>query len=138
MKRIVDLNVPVVQVGIRAQSKEEADLIKNSKLIHTFYANEIRKNDNWKKEALAALSGDVYITIDADGLDPSVIPAVGTAEPGGLLWEETVDFLRRVIRKRNVVGIDVVEIAPRHGEIISEYTCAKLIYRLIGYLSLKK
>lgn len=138
MKRIADMNVPLVQIGIRAQCKEEADLIRNSKLISTFYAHEIRKNDGWKKQALAALGPDVYITIDADGFDPSVIPAVGTAEPGGLFWEETVDFLRKVIRKRNVVGIDVVEVAPRSGEIISEYTCAKLIYRLIGYLSLKK
>lgn len=134
MARIHDLAVPLTQIGIRAQCREEADLIKRSDNIFTFYAHEIRNQPDWMTEALQTVENDVYITIDADGFDPSVIPAVGTAEPRGLYWEETLTFLKKVIGSRNVVGFDVVEIAPVAGNILSEYTCAKLIYRLIGYL----
>ena len=138
MYRIQELGVPLTQIGIRAQCIEEAELIKSSKKINTFYIHNIRKNENWMDEALKSLGKNVYISIDADGFDPSVVPAVGTAEPNGLFWNETVEFLKLVIQKKNIVGFDVVEIAPKKGEILSEYTMAKLIYRLIGYLSIKK
>ena len=85
------------------------------------------------EELIAPMSNDVYITIDADGFDPSIMPAVGTAEPNGLQWTETLDFLKRVFKERNVVGFDVVECAPIEGSILSEYTLAKLVYKLIGY-----
>jgi len=138
MYRIQELGVPLTQIGIRAQCIEESELIKSSKHIHTFYIHYIRKNENWMTEALKSLGKNVYISIDADGFDPSVVPAVGTAEPNGLFWNETLDFLRLVIQKKNIIGFDVVEIAPKKGEILSEYTMAKLIYRLIGFLSIKK
>ena len=93
-----------------------------------------RNNRDWMQDALKTIKNDIYLTIDADGFDPSVIPAVGTAEPRGLFWEETLSFLRQVIMTKNVVGFDVVEIAPVENNTLSEYTCAKLIYRLIGYL----
>ncbi len=128
-----DMNIPMVQIGIRAQCKEEADLIRASDNIHTFYAHQIRKNPHWMQDAINKLSNDVYLTIDADGFDPAVIPAVGTAEPNGLFWVETLEFLKEVFRTRNVVGFDVVECAPIEGSILSEYTLAKLVYRLIGY-----
>lgn len=137
MFRIQELGVPLTQIGIRAQCIEESELIKSSKKIQTFYIHDIRKNENWMIEALKSLGKNVYISIDADGFDPSVVPAVGTAEPNGLFWNETLEFLKLVIQKKNIVGFDVVEIAPKKGEILSEYTMAKLIYRLIGYLSLK-
>jgi agmatinase len=137
MARIHDLGIPLVQIGIRAQCKEESDLIQSSGKIHTYYAHEIRRNSGWQKEALSKLSGNVYLTIDADGFDPSIVPAVGTAEPNGLYWNETLEFLRQVFSKCNVVGFDVVEIAPREGDILSEYTMAKLVYRLIGYQAIK-
>jgi agmatinase len=138
MARVHDLGIPLTQIGIRAQCKEEADLIKSSSNIHTFYAHVIRKNANWMNEAVATLSENVYLTIDADGFDPAVIPAVGTAEPNGLFWVETLSFLRTVFEKKNVIGFDVVECAPVAGQILSEYTLAKLIYRLIGYRMKKK
>ena len=138
MYRIQEIGVPLTQIGIRAQCIEESQLIKSSKHIHTFYIHDIRKNPNWMNEALKSLGKNVYISIDADGFDPSVVPAVGTAEPNGLFWNETLDFLKLVIQKKNIVGFDVVEIAPAKGSILSEYTMAKLIYRLIGYISLKK
>jgi len=134
MARVHDLNIPLTQIGIRAQCREEAELIRSSKNIFTFYAHDIRNNKNWMEDALKSLGEHVYLTIDADGFDPSIMPAVGTAEPRGLLWDETLTFLKKVISARNIVGIDVVEIAPVEGNTLSEYTCAKLIYRLIGYL----
>ncbi|MES2691376.1 MAG: agmatinase [Bacteroidota bacterium] len=136
MKRVFDMGVPLTQIGIRAQCIEEAALIKSSKNIHTFYAHQVRQNPNWMDEALKTLGHNVYISIDADGFDPAVVPAVGTAEPNGMLWNETLTFLKKVIEKKNIVGFDVVEIAPVKGNTLSEYTMAKLVYRLIGYLTL--
>ena len=133
MARIHEQGIPLVQIGIRAQCKEESDLIKSSDKIHTFYAHQIRRNANWMEEALSKLSKNVYLTIDADGFDPSIMPAVGTAEPNGLFWSETLEFLRRVFQQHNVVGFDIVECAPMEGTILSEFTLAKLAYRLIGY-----
>jgi len=133
MARVHDLEVPLTQIGIRAQCIEESQLIKSSPIIHTYYAHEVRLNPNWAAEALKTLGPNVYISIDADGFDPSIVPAVGTAEPNGMLWNETVMFLKEVIAKRNVVGFDVVEIAPIKGNILTEFTMAKLVYKLIGY-----
>lgn len=134
MKRVYDMGVLLTQVGIRAQCIEEAQLIRKSKDIHTFYAHQVRNNSAWMDDALKTLGKTVYISIDADGFDPSVVPAVGTAEPNGLMWNETLQFLKKVCEKRKVVGFDVVEIAPSRDSILSEYTMAKLVYRLIGYL----
>jgi agmatinase len=113
-------------------------LIKSSKNITTFYAHQIRQSNNWIEQASGSLTENVYITIDADGFDPSVVPAVGTAEPGGLFWEEVNRLLESVVKSRNVVGFDIVEIAPAKGEILSEYTMAKLAYRLMGFITQKK
>jgi agmatinase len=138
MARVHDMGINLCQVGIRAQCKQEADLIKASSNIFTFYAHQIRKNHEWMQEVISSLSDNVYITIDADGFDPSIVPAVGTAEPGGLYWRETMELLSQVICQKNVVGFDVVEIAPRKGDILSEYNMAKLVYRLIGFVSSKE
>jgi agmatinase len=138
MYRVQELGVSLTQIGIRAQCIEEAELIKKSKHIHTYYAHQVRANHNWMADALSTLKDKVYITIDADGFDPSVVPNVGTAEPNGLFWNETLQFLKQVIASKQIIGLDVVEIAPQKGSILSEYTMAKMVYRLIGYLSLKK
>jgi agmatinase len=137
MYRVQELGVPLTQIGIRAQCIEESNLIKESSHINTFYAHQIRNNPNWADEALATLGENVYISIDADGFDPSIVPAVGTAEPNGMQWNETIQFLKKVIATKNIVGFDVVEIAPVKGNILTEYTMAKLVYKLIGYLTLK-
>lgn len=133
MARINELGLTICQAGIRAQCIEEAQLIKSSDNIHTFYAHQLRSNPLWMEELIAPMGNDVYITIDADGFDPSIMPAVGTAEPNGLFWTETLDFLKKVFKERNVVGFDIVECAPIEGSILSEYTLAKLAYKLIGY-----
>ena len=138
MARVHELDVKLCQVGIRAQCREEAELIKSSKKIKTFYAHQVRQNSNWIEQAVNALTENVYITIDADGFDPSVVPAVGTAEPGGLYWDEVNNLLDAVTKNKNVVGFDIVEIAPARGQILSEYAMAKLAYRLIGFIARKK
>ncbi|MGI8892018.1 MAG: agmatinase [Bacteroidia bacterium] len=138
MARVKELGLKITQIGIRAQEKAEAEVIRASPHINTFYAYQIRSNNNWMQEAVETLSDNVYITIDADGFDPSVIPAVGTAEPGGLYWQETLDFLKMVCREKNVVGFDVVEVAPIEGQIISEFVLAKLVYKIIGFIETNK
>ncbi|MFN4082186.1 MAG: agmatinase [Bacteroidia bacterium] len=137
MARIHQADAPITQIGIRAQCIEEATLIKESKNIQTYYAHQIRQNDQWALEALKTLGNNVYITIDTDGFDPSIAPAVGTAEPNGLYWHETIMFLKDVFATKNVVGFDVVECAPVKGSILTEYNMAKLVYKLIGFQTLK-
>ncbi len=132
MARIRELGVNICQAGIRAQSREEAELIRSDPRIHAFYAHQLHSNPEWMNEAVSCLTDDVYVTIDADVFDPSVIPAVGTAEPGGLFWEETLEFLSKLAAAKRIVGFDVVEMAPRGEETRSAYTLAKLAYRLMG------
>ena len=136
LARIHDLGVNLYQVGIRAQCKEEAELIKSSPLINTWYAHQIAANANWQDEVVAALPEKIYLTIDADGFDPSVMPAVGTAEPGGLGWFETLQFLKKVCTQKEVVGFDIVECAPKEGEILTQFSLAKLLYKILGYCTL--
>ena len=138
MARIHELGLKICQIGIRAQCKEEAELIKSSKNISTFYAHQICSDKNWIQKAADALTENVYITIDADGFDPSVVPAVGTAEPGGLFWQEVNELLEHIVKNKNIIGFDIVEIAPVDGQIHSEYTMAKLAYRLMGFIIRKK
>jgi len=136
MARILELDIPLVQVGIRAQCAEEAALIKNSDNIHTWYAHQLWDNDDWINACIDKLSDHVYLTIDADGFDPSVAPAVGTAEPGGLTWQQGCKLIRKLAERKKIVGFDIVEIAPRKTDIITEFTMAKLCYKILGYLQL--
>lgn len=137
LARVFDLGVPLTQVGIRAQCKEEAMLIKNNPdTIHTWYAHMVHSTPDWIDKVVETLKGaPVYVTIDADGFDPSVMPAVGTAEPNGLTWHQGTQLLKKVAEKCNVVGFDIVEIAPRENEILTQFNCAKLLYKFISYLS---
>ncbi|HNQ13271.1 MAG TPA: agmatinase [Bacteroidia bacterium] len=135
MARVHDLNIPITQVGIRAQCKQESDLIQSSDRIHTFYAHEVVGKENWIEKVVNTLGDNVYITIDADGFDPSVVPNVGTAEPGGLSWYEVVDLMEAVCQKRNVIGFDIVEVAPIKENTLSEFTLAKLAYRIMGFIT---
>jgi agmatinase len=80
-----------------------------------------------------SLSDTVYITIDVDGLDPAIMPATGTPEPGGLSWYEALALLRKVIERRTVVGCDLVELSPIPGNVAPNFLCAKLIYKILSY-----
>jgi len=135
MARVSESTKNIVQVGIRSQCKEEYDFLKKNK-IKTFYMRDIRNNKfgkNWKKKVLDSLSENIYITFDVDGFDPSVISATGTPEPGGLFWDETMTLLKLVGMQKNIVGFDVVELAPSEHNLVSNFNTAKLVYKLLNY-----
>lgn len=133
MRRVVDMGLPTVQIGIRAICKEEADLIK-AKNLTVFRAREIAANLDWIEKALASIpTQKVFLTIDLDGIDPTLIPGVGTPEPGGLSWYAITTFLRQVFATHQVIGCDVMELAPIVDSVVSQFTAAKLVYKLIGY-----
>ncbi len=131
MHRIMEMNPRIVQVGIRAQCVEEARLIE-TKGIHTHYAHDLRQN-GLNERIIDDLEEHVYITIDVDFFDPSMMPATGTPEPGGFFWTESVRFLKKLFEKRNVVGFDVVETSPVNGLHHAEFTVARLIYKLMAF-----
>jgi agmatinase len=132
-RRLIEEN-RIVQVGIRSLSQEEADFIKKKNL-RLFYAKDIIGKKGWMKEAIFRLSDKIYLSIDLDFLDPSIMPAVGTPEPGGLGWYETLKFLRLLTKEKKILGIDVVELCPSPSDIPSSFTAAKLIYKLLAYLT---
>lgn len=125
MARIKEI-CPIVQVGIR--SAEQKPDNKN-----IFYAKDIHDNDKWMEQAISKLTDNVFITIDLDGLDPSIMPSTGTPEPGGLQWYQTLKFLKKLCQKKNVVGFDVVELAPNQNNVAPDFLAAKLIYKLLSY-----
>ena len=133
MRRIREL-APTVQVGIRNLSIEESEYIQNQSNLPIFYAREMHSSDAWMDKAISLLSEEVYLTLDLDFLDPSIMPAVGTPEPGGLLWYPTLAFLKKLAKQKKIVGFDVVELAPLPGMAAPDFLAAKLIYKLMGYI----
>ena len=131
MRRSLEF-APVTQVGIRSMSTEEAEAAPglNTKI---FYDATMRKDPNWIDRVVDTLSGPVYITIDVDGMDPAIMPATGTPEPGGLSWYEIVALLRATIARKTVVACDVVELSPLPGMMAPNFLCAKLIYKILTY-----
>ena len=131
MARVADdTAVPIVQVGIRAFSQEEIGIVQTERF-KTFYAHEIDPLDHsWMDRVVAALPESVYMTIDLDGLDPSVVPGTGTPEPGGLSYRQLVNLIKAVGRNRSVVAADVTELAKIEGFQVSEYTAAKIVTKI--------
>ncbi|MFH1619493.1 MAG: agmatinase [bacterium] len=126
----------IVQAGIRSVAPEEKQNI-NSGNVKTFLMHEHLEINSLIKKVLSCLTKEVYLTIDVDGFDPSVIPGTGTPQPGGFSWHDGLKLFRAVCGKKKVVGVDVVETAPQKGTTVSEFAAAKLVYRLMGYLSEK-
>jgi agmatinase len=133
MRRIDDLAVPFVQVGIRSFSKEEWQLC-TSRGWQPWTTARMRERANWLSEIEQWAGGrPVYLTFDLDGLDPAVLPATGTPEPDGLSWQTATRLIAMLCRTCNLVGADFVELAPPAGPAYSNFTAAKLVYRTIGY-----
>jgi agmatinase len=130
MRRVREL-VPAASVGIRSLSEEEADHL-SAHPEPIWSVRGFRALGRGWEPILSALTGDVFVTFDLDGLDPSVLPATGTPEPGGLDWYEAVDLLRAVSERSRIVGFDVVELSPLAGHVASDFLAARLVYRLIG------
>ncbi|PIP23634.1 MAG: agmatinase [Candidatus Nealsonbacteria bacterium CG_4_10_14_0_2_um_filter_38_17] len=129
MRRIVDdLKLSVTQVGIRSTTEEEMIYIKESKKNSIFYGKQYEI-----EKVISTLKENVYLTFDLDALDPSIMPSVGTPEPGGLGWYESLDLLKAVAQSRNIVGADVVELSPIPGLIAPDFLAAKLVYKIISY-----
>ncbi len=127
MKRIYGLNKRLIQIGIRSQCREEASFIKKEG-IHTLYAHQTRSR--WS-QIVSKIGGNIYITFDVDFWDPSIMPATGTPEPGGFLWDETMRFLEELFEAGNVVGCDVVELSPMRELPHPDFTTARLVHKLI-------
>lgn len=136
MRRIVDMGLPTVQIGIRSICQEEATLIREKELV-VIRARDIALKADWMEQALDGIKTEkVFLTIDLDGIDPTLIPGVGTPEPGGLHWYALLTFLQQVFERHRVIGSDVMELAPIADSVVSEFTAAKLVYKLIGYQAL--
>ncbi len=132
MRRVLEM-ASGVQVGLRSISGEELEALP-SLPTKAFFAHQTQRTPHWQKEVVDALGDPVYVTIDLDGLDPSIMPAVGTPEPGGLGWYETCDLLKRVAENRKIVGFDVNELAPLPGQGAPNFLAAKLVYKFLGYI----
>jgi agmatinase len=128
----VHRRVSLVPVGIRAITAEERQLMR-ARRIPTIFGHQLDADDRWIDRALSALGPDVYVTIDVDYFDPSLVPATGTPEPGGGQWHPTLRLLQRVFAERNVVGVDVVELAPIPGFVAPDFLVAKLVYKLVAF-----
>jgi len=129
MARVREL-CPVVQVGIRSMDSAEKQFVNPDSI---FFAKDIYNSKDWFAQAVSKLSGKVYITIDVDVFDPSIMPSTGTPEPGGLLWYDVLGFLKLVFEQRNVMGFDVVELCPDERNKAPDFLAAKLIYKLLSY-----
>ncbi|HVN48029.1 MAG TPA: agmatinase [Bacteroidota bacterium] len=140
MARVCEFLDPrrLVQVGIRSQSKEEAEFIRQFG-VHSFFMHEIRSGTYtkvlkyWDDFVVEALTDNVYVTFDVSAFDPSVIPATASPEPGGLLWNETMQCFKKIIRKKRIIGFDVVEFSPVKGLSYADKAAAKLISKILNY-----
>jgi len=127
MRRILDLKIPAVQIGIRNTNTEIEEYLKKSKNASVYKAPGLPEAE----EIIGKLSKNVYLTFDLDAFDPSIMPSVGTPEPGGLLWHETISFINEISKHVNIVGADVVELMPIPGLHAPDFLAAKLAYKII-------
>ncbi len=137
MRRSLDFaDLNLAQIGVRNISNEDDELIfweKNRDRIKTFFTKDKK---NWKTDEITgALKENVYLTFDVDAFDCSLMPSTGTPEPGGLFWDETLEILRAVCQKKKIIGADFVELAPIKGFHAPDFLAAKLIYKMIGYIT---
>ena len=136
MARVSEFFPPerIVQLGIRAQCREEAEFIRD-RGVKTFYAREVRNGthgSDWMGKIIRSLTDAVYITFDVDYFDPSVMPGTGTPEPGGFFWDETIELLMRISAVKRIVGFDIVELAPMETQPHAAYLAAKLLYKILN------
>jgi len=127
-------NCNLVQLGIRSMDVSEKENMDFSKV---FFADDMRASEKWKQASLDLLTDKVYITFDLDAFDPAIMPATGTPEPGGLGWYTVVNYLEQVFKERNVVGFDIVELAPIEKLKAPQFLAAKLYYKMLSYKFLK-
>lgn len=120
----------LIQVGIRSMDISEKPFINKEKC---FFAEDIYNQTSWMDASIKMMTDKVYLTIDLDVFDPSIMPATGTPEPGGLDWNTTIKYLRKVFASKTVVGFDIVELAPQKDNKAPQFLAAKLYYKLLSY-----
>lgn len=121
----------LIQIGIRSMDSIEKPFLKKE---NCFFAHEIITNTDWMNEALSKISKNVFITIDLDVFDPSIMPSTGTPEPGGLNWYQVIDFIKLVVNNKNVVGFDIMELCPNKTNKAPDFLAAKLYYKILSYV----
>ena len=130
-RRVVDMGIPLMEIGIRSFSPEEVEFLKTAPDVAIVWGYQMAKGTAsipWER-----LSQHTYVTIDLDALDPAEMPAVGTPEPGGLHWYQLLDLFREICDRTMIVGMDVVELCPMEGQTRANFLAAKLVYKMIGY-----
>ncbi|HEX5689543.1 MAG TPA: arginase family protein, partial [Roseiflexaceae bacterium] len=134
-RRVLDMGATIVQLGIRSICREEIDLIRaEPERLHVWFAEDVHAGGHLEKLAEIVRGRKVFLTIDLDGLDPSLVNATGTPEPGGLSWQQTLEVIRTVASAGEVVATDCVELAPIPGQHASDFLAAKLVYKTIGLI----
>ncbi len=123
-------NTNLIQVGIRSMDISELEHMNEEK---TYFAHDIHGQKDWMNSALDQMGEKVFITIDLDAFDPSILPSTGTPEPGGLRWYETLEFLKLIFDHKDVVGFDIVELCPNEVDKSSDFLAAKLYYKMLSY-----
>ncbi len=123
-------NANLIQVGIRSMDVSEKKHMNYDKVI---FADDVKQDNLWMDKSMEWMTDDVYITLDLDVLDPSIMPATGTPEPNGMTWFEIMTYLKKVFATKNVVGFDIVELAPIEGLHAPQYLTAKLFYKMLSY-----
>lgn len=135
-RRVVDMGIPLLEIGIRSFSPEEAEFFKTKPNVSIVWAYQLARGlatIPWER-----LSKHTYVTIDLDAFDPGEMPAVGTPEPGGLHWYQVLDLFREICNRSVIVGMDVVELCPMPGQTRADFLAAKLVYKMIGYRFARK
>jgi len=132
MRRVREMGIPTLAVGIRSLCREESDyLVKHPAPIIS--GRQMAEGREWFEEALAAVGREAYVTMDVDFFDPALVPGTGTPEPGGGDWYTSLAFLRALSSKRRILGFDLMELSPIAGQPASDFLAAKLVYRMLGY-----
>ncbi|MFA5111450.1 MAG: agmatinase, partial [Desulfobaccales bacterium] len=136
MRRVYELGRPLTILGVRSYSQEEYQLMRVAPRFKLFKAPDLNTPTGWEAalEHLKGISGPVYLSLDLDVLDPSVMPAVGTPEPGGLTYRQVLTIMETLTQRGPVIGLDLVELAPIPGQRVSEFTAARLLYKALGYI----
>jgi agmatinase len=136
MRRVYELGRPLTLLGVRSYSQDEYQLLRVAPRLKVFKARELNTPTGWDQavEHLQGIAGPVYLSIDLDALDPGIMPAVGTPEPGGLTYEQVLTIMQTLTRRGPVIGLDLVELAPIPGHRVSEFTAARLLYKALGFI----
>lgn len=135
MRRVHEKEIPLVQIGIRSFSMEEQEYRDANSDIICYNASYIYRENSFSIEFPEDFPDDIYISVDVDGLDPSVIPHTGTPVPGGLFWYDFFKFIESIPAGKRIIGFDVVELAPAEGSSVSDFAAAQLTYNLMGIIS---